>query len=101
MPALLPTLKLDHNPTLAKHFLPYQFHWIEAEDPTHHTKAARAKVTEHGTRNTLQPPAPQLSTINHQLPNPQLSLEFILPRHHARRPRPRPPRRHQPPAPRH
>src|SRR5947199_1657746 len=32
MPLILPPLKIDHNPTLAKIFLPYQLHWIEAEE---------------------------------------------------------------------
>jgi len=32
MPAILPLLAIDHNPTLAKLFAPYQVHWIQAED---------------------------------------------------------------------
>jgi phage FluMu gp28-like protein len=28
----LPSIKIDHNPTLAKLFMPHQIHWIEAED---------------------------------------------------------------------
>ncbi len=32
MTAILPQLPIDHNPTLAKLFAPYQVHWIQAED---------------------------------------------------------------------
>ncbi|HWV99200.1 MAG TPA: terminase family protein [Candidatus Acidoferrum sp.] len=35
MSAILPTLKLDSDATLARHFLPYQVHWIHAEEPIH------------------------------------------------------------------
>ena len=35
MSALLPTLKLDSDSTLSRHFLPYQVHWIQAEEPIH------------------------------------------------------------------
>ena len=32
MSAILPSIKIDHNPTLAKLFMPHQIHWIEAEE---------------------------------------------------------------------
>src|SRR5437660_5577570 len=32
MPAILPILRIDDSPALAKLFLPPQIHWIEAED---------------------------------------------------------------------
>ena len=35
MSAMLPTLRIDSEPSLAKHFTPYQVHWILAEDPLH------------------------------------------------------------------
>jgi phage FluMu gp28-like protein len=35
MAAILPTLKLDSDATLAKHFALHQIAWIEAEDPVH------------------------------------------------------------------
>ena len=35
MSSLLPTLKLDSDSTLSRHFLPYQVEWIKAEEPIH------------------------------------------------------------------
>lgn len=35
MSTILPTLKFDSDATLSRHFLPYQIHWIKAEDPLH------------------------------------------------------------------
>src|SRR5258707_7113287 len=35
MSAILPTLKLDSDATLAKHFMAHQINWIQAEDAIH------------------------------------------------------------------
>src|SRR5258708_3655059 len=35
MSAILPSIKIDSDTTLAKYFLPYQIHWIQAEDAIH------------------------------------------------------------------
>ncbi len=35
MPAILPSVKIDADSTLAEYFTPYQVAWIEAEDPLH------------------------------------------------------------------
>jgi hypothetical protein len=35
MSAILPTLALDSDDKLRKHFMPHQAHWIQAEDPLH------------------------------------------------------------------
>ncbi len=35
MSAILPFVKIDLDRTIAKHFLPYQINWIEAEDSIH------------------------------------------------------------------
>jgi phage FluMu gp28-like protein len=41
MSAILPCLKIDSDATLAKHFMPHQLHWIQAEEPLH-AKGLRA-----------------------------------------------------------
>ncbi len=35
MSAILPTVVIDSEPHLNKHFTPYQIHWILAEDSLH------------------------------------------------------------------
>src|SRR5437016_10129708 len=35
MPAILPRIHIDHAPILTRFFLPYQIHWIQAEDAIH------------------------------------------------------------------
>src|SRR5438552_1069746 len=35
MPAILPSIKIDSDPALAKYFMPHQINWIQAEDAIH------------------------------------------------------------------
>src|SRR5579859_4208695 len=35
MSAILPHLRIDSEPKLARHFMPHQLHWIQAEDAIH------------------------------------------------------------------
>jgi phage FluMu gp28-like protein len=47
---ILPFLKLDLAPTLARHFLPYQVNWIEAEDAIHAQKLQAFALAEKSIR---------------------------------------------------
>src|SRR5437879_3998909 len=50
MSAILPSINLDSNSTLTKHFMPHQLAWILAEDPFHAQKKQVFALAEKSVR---------------------------------------------------
>ena len=50
MSALLPTLALDSDAVLARHFTPYQINWIQAEDSIHSSNKQVFALAEKSVR---------------------------------------------------
>src|SRR5437016_10840886 len=50
MPAILPRIHIDHAPILTRFFLPYQIHWIQAEDAIHAQNKQAFALAEKSVR---------------------------------------------------
>ncbi len=50
MSAILPCVRIDSDPALAKVFLPYQVHWILAEDSFHERHQPVYAIVEKAIR---------------------------------------------------
>src|SRR6266853_6176167 len=50
MPAILPSINIESDPTLAKFFMPHQIHWIQAEDAIHARRQQAFALAEKSVR---------------------------------------------------